>query len=302
MGASPHAGVNAGAYGSTLPNPDVIVLGPNGGSVSWSGPMAPGARLDGGGGPSGLSFAAGSGSVAVDAVAGTLSEDGRTLLTWTGFDRFYAYRRTSPAPASFTFAGSHRDEQLILSFEDADTGKQRIDLGGGDDTLLLGDRSNVGAHRSSYAGGAGQDHVSMWTGNHLDLDLATGRMVTRRSGTKVRTKLTGFDTQLIGAKNLQLMGTRKADVIRFYACRATVHGRGGADDMAQDRGDDYFEAGLRCNPRKFRLYGDRGNDTLRGSIGRDLLVGGRGRDTIDGNAKRDRCSGERLRNCEVRLR
>jgi len=95
---------------------------------------------------------------------------------------------------------------------------------------------------------------------------------------------------------------KKGEELRFYACRATVHGRGGADDIRQSRGDDYFEAGLRCKPRKFRLFGDKGKDTLQGSTDNDVLVGGPGRDAINGNGGRDRCSGEKLRGCEIRLR
>jgi Ca2+-binding RTX toxin-like protein len=127
-------------------------------------------------------------------------------------------------------------------------------------------------------------------------------METRKAGRTVRTRLTGFETQLVGTRKLVLDGTKKADELRFYACQATVRGRGGADDIRQSRGDDYFEAGLRCNPREFRLLGGGGKDTMQGSTDNDVLVGGPGRDTINGNGGRDRCSGEKLTSCEIRLR
>ncbi len=98
-----------------------------------------------------------------------------------------------------------------------------------------------------------------------------------------------------------ILGTKRADEIRFYACRATVRGLGGKDDIASYRtGEDGYL--LDCDARKsqIRIYGDGGRDTIRGSRGKDLLVGGAGRDTINGNANRDTCSGEKLRSCEIK--
>ena len=175
-------------------------------------------------------------------------------------------------------------------------------MGDGDDAVLLGAGETLGSRGSSYDGGRGDDHVALWAGNRLDLDLASGRMLTRQGGRTVQTTLSRFETPLVGAKRIVLAGTKRADELRFYACQATVHGRGGADDIRQGRGDDYFEAGLRCGRRVFRLFGDDGDDVLQGSRGNDLLIGGAGRDTINGNAGRDRCSGEKLKSCEVRLR
>jgi Ca2+-binding RTX toxin-like protein len=285
-----------------VPNSDVVVLGGTG-SVGWWGPMAAGGRLDGG--PSAgstLGFVTGSGSVVVDNAAGSLTEDGRTVLTWTGFDGFNVGGTRAPTPSALTFAGTDRDEELSFRFPDAHTTRQRIDMGGGDDTLWLGYDDNIGARGSRYLGGPGKDHVAFWAGKHLDLDLEQERIKTKRGGSTFRSTFADFETQLVGAKNLVLKGTDKADELRFYACKATVHGRGGADDMRQSRGDDYFEAGLRCNPRKFRFFGGGGKDTMQGSTDSDVLIGGPGRDTINGNGGRDTCSGEKLRSCEIRRR
>ena len=206
----------------------------------------------------------------------------------------------SRTPSSFRFLGTDRDEELTYDFPHAHRTVQHIDMGGGDDSLWLGD-DNVGPAGSTYDGGSGTDHVAMWAGRILDLDLATDRLVTRHKGRTRRSSLTGFDTQLVGARHLVLAGTRKAEDLRFHACTATVRGRGGADDIRHSR-DNYFEGGLRCTPLAFRLYGGGGNDVLQGGRGDDLLVGGAGRDTVLGNVGRDRCSGEKVRACEVRLR
>ena len=99
----------------------------------------------------------------------------------------------------------------------------------------------------------------------------------------------GFETSRLGAQKRASSSARSsADEIRFYACRATVRGRGGKDDIASYRtGEDGYL--LDCDARKsqIRIYGDGGRDTIGGSRGKDLLVGGAGRDTINGNANRD---------------
>lgn len=285
----------------TVPNSDVVVLG-SVGRVFWAGPMATGGRLDGNAFSS-LTFTVGSGAVVVDAATGTMTEDGAATLTWSGFDEFYTGGTGSPTPASYTFRGTDRSEIVGIRFDKANDHRQSIDMGGGGDTLLLGYDDNIGARGSTYAGGTGRDFVATWAGKSLDLDLRSGRMVTRHDGRTVRNRLTGFESQLVGARKLVLKGTAKADELRFYACQATVRGRGGKDDIRQSKGDDYFEGGLRCKPQqRARLFGDGGNDTLRGTLGDDLLIGGRGRDTIEGNGGRDTCSGEKLKSCEIKRR
>ena len=281
-----------------VPNGDVVVVEQPGSRVSWSGPMADGARLDASAGPgSTLSMDLGTGHSVVDAEAGTLAKDGFVTLRWTGFDDFVFEGRQ--APRAFRFDGSDRDETVYVSY--SDPGRQRFFLGGGDDTLLSPD--GAGRSKSWYVGGDGDDHVDLWAGRRLNLDLATGKMRMRQAGKTVKGRFVEFETSRLGARNLVMRGTKRADEIRFYACTATVRGRAGNDDIATARtGDDGYL--LDCDSRKsrIRIYGDAGRDDIRGSRGKDLLVGGPGRDTINGNANRDRCSGEKLKSCEIKLR
>ncbi|MDR7253161.1 Ca2+-binding RTX toxin-like protein [Nocardioides sp. BE266] len=284
----------------TVLNSDTVVLSGGGGRLTWVGPLAAGGRLDGGGG-SKLDFTVGSGAVVVDAVSGTMSQDGALQLRWTGFDRYRTGGAPSGTPSSFSFVGSDRDEELELDFADAHTVDQRIDLGGGDDNLWMGAGDSLGSRGSRYIGGPGKDHALIWGGTNLDVDLAQERIKRVRSGTTFRSTFTGFESQLVGARKLVLTGTPKADALPFRACRATVRGRGGKDVIGGNTSGRRFPTRLECGTRAFRLFGGRGNDTLRGGTGRDLLVGGPGRDTVFGNSDRDRCSGEKLRSCEIKV-
>ncbi|HYJ27074.1 MAG TPA: hypothetical protein VEW73_05125 [Nocardioides sp.] len=282
------------------PNGDVVVVEQGGSTVYWSGPMTADARLDATAGPgSTLVPDLGTGHAVVDATAGTLTRDGFVTLRWTGFDDF-GFSGTE-APRAFRFDGSDRDETVYVSFPIEASDRQRYYLGGGDDTLLSPD--GAGGNKSRYNGEAGDDHIDLWAGTQLRLDLASGQMRMRQDGRTVKARFAKFETSRLGAKKLLLRGTKRADQIRFYACRATVRGRAGKDDIASARtGDDGYLLGCDARTSRIRIHGDGGRDTIRGSRGKDLLVGGPGRDTVNGNANRDRCSGEKLRSCEITLR
>lgn len=288
--------VRSGSRG--VPNSDVLVLGGIGSEVLWSGPMAAGARLDVGPNST-LVPDLGAGDVSIDAASGTMTTDGVQTLAWTGpFTSFTLF--ATVAPRSLELTGSDRDEFVYTSFTDGD-GRQRYDLGAGDDTVLSPD--GAGGAGSRYAGGAGEDDIELWAGDRLDLDLASGKLEMRQDGRTVRGRFNGFETSRLGAQRVEILGTKRADEIRFYACRATVRGRGGKDDIASYRtGEDGYL--LDCDARKsgIKIYGDGGRDTIGGSRGKDLLVGGTGRDIINGNANRDTCSGEKLKSCEIKRR
>lgn len=300
IGGAGSTGVSSGTRGSTAPNSDVVLLGPGGGGVVWYGPMAAGARLDGGRPGSGLGGEVGSGTIVVDNAAGTLTEDGTQLLAWTNFDEFDLRRTT--APRSFEFRGTERDEEITMfGYPDASDGTVRIDMAGGDDRLWMGD-DVIGGPGSSYAGGPGSDELVLWAGKKLDLDLRSGRMETRDSGRTVRGRVTAWEDRLVGASKVVLHGTDKDDDLKFWACEASTHGRAGNDDIYLDDGDGDFET-PGCKRRELHLYGNSGKDHLRGGRANDTLIGGPGRDRVDGQGgKRDRCSGEKLRSCEIKRR
>ncbi|RYB89367.1 hypothetical protein EUA06_15390 [Nocardioides glacieisoli] len=285
--------VESGSPG--LPNSDDIRLTGLGNTVYWAGVMSAAGRLEVGP-ESTLTPRLGTGALAVDAAAGTLTEDDATMLRWTGpFVRFNLYG--SKAPRSLDFAGSERDEVLYTSFDDFD-GAQRFDLGAGDDTLLSSD--GRGGDGSAYVGGAGADVIDLWGGKRLAVDL--GRRTWTSQGDAGR--IAGWEQVRVGADRLDLRGTKRADDLQFYACTATVAGRAGNDTLVANRtGDASYVLSCRdARKSDITVRGDAGRDTISGTRGRDLLIGGPGRDTINGNANRDRCSGEKLTSCEVRLR
>ncbi|GAB3015945.1 calcium-binding protein [Nocardioides flavus (ex Wang et al. 2016)] len=279
-------------------NADVLDLAGASHTIYWSGIQAPGSRVAVGTSAE-LRPALGVGDISIDAVRGTWTEDGAPVLSWTGaVTRFELH---GGAPRSLSLTGSDRDEYVGVSLSRGARTALRIALGGGDDILDVPD--GTGWRGSEYVGGPGEDSIDLWAGKRLDLDLATGRLENRFFGRTQRSTFRGWDDVKVVAKRMKVLGTRKADRIRFAACTATVRGRAGKDSLeSYRRGDDTFL--LDCDARKstIRIYGDGGDDRISGSRGKDLLVGGPGRDTTHGRANRDRCSGERLTSCEVRLR
>ncbi len=293
-------GIDHVASGSDpqAPNADVVVV-PGRSEVAWRGPMTAGARLDGSGGST-LNLRITGRRAGIGTQPGMLVEDGVRTLSWTGFDNFFVASGPRNATRSFAFTGSGRDESLALAL--ARVERQRISMDGGDDQLSLGHADTIGSVRTVYDGGSGDDRTYVWGGEHLDLDLRSGRLEARDDGRTVRARLTGFEDPVVGARTLVLEGTAKADRLEFAACRASVRAGGGADVVQQVLSTAILAPGLRCNARRFLLFGGGGRDVLRGGTGRDLLVGGAGRDIVSGDAGRDTCSGEKLRSCEVKRR
>jgi Ca2+-binding RTX toxin-like protein len=281
-----------------VPNPDVLQLAGDGHVVYWYGIQAPGSRVALGTSAE-LRPALGVGDVAIDAARRSWTEDGAPVLSWTG--EVARFELGPGAPRSLSLTGSERDEYARFFLNRGARTVLRFALGGGDDTLLA--PNGLAWRGSEYVGGPGEDSIDLWAGRLLDLDLAKGRLENRFFGRTQRSGFRGWDDVRVGAKRMTVLGTKKADDVRFYACTATIRGRAGKDSLESDRTGDDGNL-LDCDARRseIRIHGDGGNDTISGSRGKDLLVGGPGRDTINGKANRDRCSGEKLKSCEVRLR
>lgn len=281
-----------------VPNPDTLQLAGDGHVIYWYGIQAPGSQVAVGSSAE-LRPALGVGDMVIDAANRTWTEDDAPVLSWTG--DITRFGLGAGAPRSLSLLGSDRDEHVGVLLSRGARTVLKLALGGGDDSLVMPD--GIGWKGSEYVGGPGEDSVDLWAGTHMDLDLAKGRLEKRFFGTTQRSIVRGWDDVRVGARNLTVLGTKKADDLRFYACTATIRGRAGKDTIESYRtGDDGYLLDCDARKSKIRIYGDGGNDTLSGSRGKDLLVGGPGRDTLDGNANRDTCSGEKLTSCEVKKR
>lgn len=132
--------------------------------------------------------------------------------------------------------------------------------------------------------------------NRVEVDLADDTM-----------KLDGGSYSLVGepsifsiARTVVLYGDAAENNLRInqYACKATIKGGKGDDDLeiAGSDGDLLFPEN--CGTRKPEVYGQKGDDTLTGRRYDDLLVGGPGKDKAFGSFGRDTCVAEVEKNCE----
>lgn len=132
-----------------VPNSDDIRLTGIGSKVHWAGLMTDAARLE----------------VGIEG----------TLLPTLGSG--------AAAPRSLDITGSGTDEYVYTSFLEGH-GRQRFDLGGGDDFLLSPD--GMAGDGSTYVGGPGQDEIDLRGGKRLAVDLAARTWTSRQGGRDIR--------------------------------------------------------------------------------------------------------------------
>ena len=188
--------------------------------------MTADARLDATAGPgSTLVPDLGTGHAVVDATAGTLTRDGFVTLRWTGFDGF-GFSGTAGA-TGVPFDGSDRAESIYVSFPTEASRRQRWYLGGGDDTLLSPD--GAGGRRASTSAGPGDDHVDLWAGTRLDLDLASGRMGCARTAARLKERFATIETSRRCEEAAACAARRRPTSSASTPARPTVRGRAGKD-------------------------------------------------------------------------
>jgi RTX calcium-binding nonapeptide repeat (4 copies) len=285
--------VNSGMVGQ--PNADIIDLAF--GEVSWSGiQTAPGALSVDSGGILGVRSA--NDDVTMDASGTVTGVD--TMLTWTGqFDRLVF--TTSAEHGRFTFRGTSGTEHVKV---DAPTTYERdIALGGGKDSY---ESNTLGGKATRIKGGSGRNQLLLELGSHdrVRADLSRSRVTATKAGVKDSIRVRGFDDLIVTAKRADVIGTNRANRIGVIACRTTIKGTKGRDDLYAD--SQYRGLGTwttpRCGTYKATIYGGPGNDTITGSIGNDRLIGGPGKDIVMGRSGGfDVCQGEKLRECEKRI-
>jgi Ca2+-binding RTX toxin-like protein len=154
-------------------------------------------------------------------------------------------------------------------------------------------------------GGRNQLLLELDSRDRVRADLSRFRVTATREDVKESIRVRGFDDLIVTAKRADVIGTNRANRIGVIACRATVKGKKGRDDLYVD--SRYRGLGTwvtpRCATNRSTLYGGPGNDSLAGSYpSNDRLIGGPGKDSVSGGwAGRDVCQGEKVRNCEKRI-
>ena len=291
--SSAHSRVVSGTPGR--PNADIIDLAS--GEVSWAGiQTAPGALAVSTGGILGVRSA--NGDVTMNA-NGTVTGDD-TALTWTGqFDRLVF--TTSAERGRFTFRGTSGTDHVKV--EAPTTYDRDVALRGGKDSY---ESDSLGGEATRIKGDGGRNQLLLELGSHdrVRADLSRSRVSATDAGVKDSIRVRGFDDLIVSAKRADVIGTNRANRIGVIACRTTIEGTKGRDDLYVD--SRYRGLGTwttpRCGTYRATIHGGPGNDAITGSLGSDRLVGGPGKDIVMGRSGGfDVCQGEKLRECEKRI-
>ncbi len=223
---------------------------------------------------------------------GSLTHDGASVGTFTNFASTFLDLARS---ASATVRGTPGDDWVYVA-----AGTVDIDLGAGRDQLGLGGSNGgdfVGLFGSPLrplpiagriALGAQLDQLYLDAAGKVALDLRKGRLG--------KVKVGGVEDTQLRARRIEYTGTRRSESADAWGCRVTM--RGGPGDDFLGRMTLEYAQDLDCTPQ-FRLYGQGGDDELKGGPGHDVLIGGAGRDRVNGHEGRDACSGEIKPNCET---
>ena len=220
------------------PNADVIDLAF--GEVGWSGiQTAPGAVSVGTDGILGVRSA--NGDVTMHASGTVTGAD--TALAWTGqFDRLVF--TTSAERGRFTFRGTSGTEHVKV---DAPTTYDRdVALRGGKDSY---ESNTLGGKATRIKGDGGRNQLLLELGSHdrVRADLSRSRVTATRAGVEDSIRVRGFDDLVVTAKRADVIGTNRANRIGVIACRTTIKGTKGRDDLYVD--SQYRGLGTWTTPR-----------------------------------------------------
>jgi Ca2+-binding RTX toxin-like protein len=201
------------------------------------------------------------------------------------------------------YGGEGRDSVEAIGTETSDYVKlidvEVVDLHlhEGADRVWLRIREPTGG-RGVIDGGDGgeevlEDHLFVIATRSLDVDLEDSVLIADELA---RYRLLGFSQVLGAAPRVRLAGDSADNSLAGNACHLRVYGGRGRDDLGVAK--NYRRDGRPCPHPSQRLYGQRGNDVVRGGNYDDLLVGGPGRDRANGWDGIDRCLAERVFFCE----
>ena len=276
---------------AVTPDGDEVDLGSGDDNLTIRGALLAG-QWTGGTGSDEMTFARfpQAGAFLVDNVAEQLTRDGATVARWSSFDRF---RFEAGRTRDLSFRGSDRSERLLSL-----VGLDEVRLGGGDDVLQISTESMAGEGPMDLRGEAGDDLLALgigYTSGAVDLQLGPGTLRFVRPGrTGATSSVRGFDRAHVVSSYARVVGTSRADRIRWNACQGSVLGAAGPDVLAYL----FVEEDTCRGGGDLVVNGGRGDDRLVGGRLADRLIGGLGRDSADGRAGRDVCRAETEVRCE----
>lgn len=281
------------------PNADIIDLGVFG-DVRWSGiQTAPGAVSAAINSIGSLSVRSAHGDVTMDASGTVTGVD--TALTWTG--RFARLGFTTLAEyGRFTFRGTDSIEHIKVNAPT--TYDRNIALGSGND---LYESNSLGGKATRIKGDIGRNTLLLDLKSHdrVRADLGRSRVTATKAGVTGSIRVSDFDGLIVAAQRAVVIGTDRTDFIRVAACRTTIKGKKGGDEIYVDyKLKSYGADSLtppRCSDYEATIDGGPGNDYITGNYGDDRLIGGPGNDSVRGQKGRDACQGETIRGCEKRI-
>ena len=281
------------------PNADIIDLGVFG-DVRWSGiQTAPGAVSAAINGIASLSLRSAHGDVAMDASGTVTGVD--TSLTWTGRFARLGFA-TSAKNGRFTFRGTDRIEHIKV--DAPRTYDRDIALGSGNDIY---ESNSLGGKATRITGDIGRNTLLLDLTSHdrVRADLSRSRVTATKAGVTDSIRVSDFSGLVVAGRRAVVIGTDRTDYIRVAACRTTIKGRKGGDDLyVDDKFTTYPADSLttpRCSAYEATIDAGPGNDYITGNHGDDRLIGGPGNDSVRGHKGRDVCQGETIRGCEKRI-
>ena len=184
-------------------------------------------------------------------------------------------------------------------------GNDRLTGANGNDTLngadcndtltgLAGDdRLTGGAGQDQLLGGEGNDWLSGVDGNDNLFGGAGNDTLIGWTGADTMDGGEGADLYMVDAfdrvQDSGAIGSDRAQIYQGAGVDLNLAGWRGVERVHGYSGNDTLDASTLSDA--IFLFGERGNDMLRGGAGNDTLIGGPGNDTLSGGAGNDWLSG-----------
>ena len=246
--------------------------------------------------PSGAVPAAGAcllGTATIESTGGTVTgTEGDDIILVTGpatISALGGHDRICAVAGSTVDAGAGNDSLELSGSSDQPV---EVDLGDGDDRLVVGSRESRPAVTGDVHAGDGRDLLELSADKRIDVDLSGGNVKVRQQHVLTFLVIDGFVDAVAVAPRVNVSGDRWANEVAAWACYATVHAGAGRDRVHLYAAPGSFRSRRCPTDRHARFFGAAGDDVLTGLRWSDRLVGGPGHDVAQGHGGRDECVAE----------